>query len=336
MAVTIAIAAEALKLIQVEYEVLPAVFDPRDSLAGLGAAIHPGGNLLHDYQLEAGKSEAVMPEDSITLSSSSRAPKMHHAAMETHVCLADYHPSGKITMYTPCQGAFGVRTIVADLLQMPYRLVRVVKTTMGGSFGGKQEPILEPVAAFLARATRRPVQIIFDRQETMVSTMCKPVTESTITTTAARDGRLLDCRVDDLFDAGAYATSSVDHAHAMSKKILRLYQIPYYGHRSRTVYTNTPISGGMRGWGAPEIITAMEIHMDRLAKKLAMDPAALRARNLVYPGDLDGVTGLTLGNARIRDCLEKGVASFQWSARRDRPKDVGAVSPRCWSGLRRT
>jgi xanthine dehydrogenase molybdenum-binding subunit len=187
---------------------------------------------------------------------------------------------------------------------------------MGGSFGGKQEFILEPVTAWLALRTGRPVRLRLDRRECMSATSTRPATRSTVRTTVTPAGLLQRVEVDSILDAGAYTTNSIDYAEAMAHKLTRLYRIPHYRHRGRVVCTNTPVAGGARGWGAPEMFTAAEIHLDLLARRLRLDPVELRLRNLVRPHDIDPSFGLSLGDARVGECLERGAAAFGWRERR--------------------
>jgi xanthine dehydrogenase molybdenum-binding subunit len=101
----------------------------------------------------------------------------------------------------------------------------------------------------------------------------------------------------------------------MAHKLTRLYRTERYRHRARVVYTNMPVGGGMRGWGAPDIATCAEIHLDQVAQQLNMDPVALRLKNLVQPGDIDPIGGRSLGQARVRECLERGARAFDWQTR---------------------
>ncbi|WP_139024272.1 xanthine dehydrogenase family protein molybdopterin-binding subunit [Desulfosporosinus sp. OT] len=322
VATSLETAKDAISLIQVDYEVLPVLSTPEAALLDEKTKIHPDGNLIYQYDYQLGE-QVLVSNDSVEVETTTRTQKVHHATIETHVCVADYNSAGKLTIWAGCQGAFGVRTIVADLLELSYNKVRVIKMPMGGSFGGKQEAIIEPITAFLAKEVRRPVKLIFDRKECIMATMTRPATSTTIKTSVTKDGILEDCIVDTVLDAGAYATSSVDNAYAMSKKICRLYRIPYYQHQGKIVYTNTPVAGGARGWGAPEIMTALEIHMNAVAKRLVMDLVEFRRKNLVHPYDRDKASSFSLGNARVIECLEKGAARFGWNERYYRMPDKG-------------
>jgi xanthine dehydrogenase molybdenum-binding subunit len=311
-------AEQAARLIEVDYEELPPVLTPEEALADGAPEVHPGGNLLHDFVHEAGEQQPS--DDVVTVSTEVRTPRIHHAALEPHLCIAREDADGRLTIWSPTQSVFGARTVVADLFGMPYSRVRVIKIPMGGSFGGKQEFILEPVTAFLARATRRPVKLVLDREQCIAATMVRPATASRVAIGVHADGRLVDVDVDFVLDAGAYATSSPDYAEMMGHKIGRLYRLPHLRHHGRVAYTTTPVAGGARAYGAPEILTAMEIAMDHVAGALRMDPVELRLKSLVQPGDVDPMASLSLGDARVRECLQLGAEAFDWRTRRAAPR----------------
>jgi len=317
-----AIAEAAIALIDVEYTELPALLTTGEAQRCDDPPIHPGGNVFFEYEEECGRGVEPSP-DAVVLSSTTSTPRIHHAALEPHVCVAQPHSTGGLTIWSISQGVYGARTVVADLLGLEYHHVRVIKAPMGGSFGGKTEFILEPVTAYMAQKTRRPVKLLLDREECMRATMVRPATVSTIRTTCSPEGQLENMEVASVLDAGAYASSTSDYAVHMCKKITKLYRLPHYHHRSQAVYTNTPVAGAMRGWGAPEIVSALEIHMDRLANELGLDPVDLRLMNLMHPFEVDPVTEMSLGDARVRECLERGAAAFDWSARRGRDPGHG-------------
>jgi CO/xanthine dehydrogenase Mo-binding subunit len=311
-----AIAEAAVALIDVEYSELPALLTTAESQARDDLPIHSGGNVFFEHEEECGRT--VESQDAVVVGSTTSTPRIHHAALEPHVCVAQPHSGGGLTIWSISQGVYGARTVVADLLGLDYHRVRVIKAPMGGSFGGKTEYILEPVTAYMAQKTRRPVKLLLDREECMRATMVRPATVSTIRTTCSPQGLLENMEVASILDAGAYASSTSDYAVHMCKKITKLYRLPYYRHRAQAVYTNTPVAGAMRGWGAPEIMAALEIHMDRVAAELGIDPVELRLMNLMHPFEVDPVTEMSLGDARVRECLERGAAAFDWSAKRGR------------------
>jgi len=324
VAVSEEIAREAVALIRVKYEALPVISDLSHALES-GVDIHPGGNLIRQYQSVIGDGGDPQPGEGRTVATVVRTPRMHHATMETHVCLAKCDVSGKITIWSPCQGAFGVRTVVADFLGLSYNQVRVVKSPIGGSFGGKQEATLEPLVAFLAQQTRAAVLLKLTRRECILSTLVRPEIETAFTTTFDPEGRMQRCNMEAVVDAGGYATNAMDYIAGTMGKISKLYRIPNIRYQARSVYTNGPVSGAMRGWGSPEFFSAAEIHLDLACKELGLDPLELRLRNLVQPGDIDTATRLSLGNVGITACLEQGAAQFDWQRRSKLPAGQGRI-----------
>ncbi len=314
VATTRAIAREAVRTIEVEYAPLAPVLDAQAALAPGALQVHPGGNLLHEFEVVVGE-----PEDlaggTVPIDTTITTQMLHHAALEPHLCIADYDSAGQLTIRSPCQSVYGARTVVADLLGLPYHRVRVIKVPMGGSFGGKQEFILEPVTAYLAMRTRRPVSLLLDRDECIRATTVRPTQRSIVRSVVSQDGRLRALDIDTLLAAGAYAGSSPDYTEAMAHKLTRLYRVGRYRHRGRVAYTTTQVAGGLRGWGAPELASCVEVHLDRVARRLNLDPVELRLRNLVEPGDVDPTSGHSVGDARVRECLIQGAAAFEWTRR---------------------
>jgi len=310
-------AAAAAGLIGVEYTTLPAALTTDEALRSGAAPIHEHGNVLYEHEAEVGQSMGPA-DDAVVVTTTVSTPRVHHAAMEPHACVADYDRcTGRLTIWSISQGVWGVRTVVADLLGLPYDRVRVLKVPMGGSFGGKTQFVMEPITAFLALRLGRPVKLVFDREECMIATLSRPVTTSRVTTVVSPDGRLRGVDIDTVVDAGGFSASNPSYAVAMTEKLTRLYRTPHYHHLSRAVATNGPVGGAARGWGAPEILTPVEIHMDLVARRLGMDPVQFRLQNLIHPYDVDPVAGLSLGDARVRECLERGAEAFQWRRRRE-------------------
>ena len=316
-------AEAALRLIGVEYEELPAVIRPELALREDSQRLHERGNLLYHKELKCGDAVARLAQAALVVEDRVETPKIHHAAMETHCCLADTDEFGHVTVYTPCQVIFQVQLITAEALGIPLGKVRVIKTTTGGSFGGKGQPILEPVTACLSLALRRPVKLLLDRSETILATRTRHKTISTIRTAVTPDGTILARDTETLVDAGAYCTNGEAIAMAMGKKLFRLYRIPDQRYRADVVYTNTAIGGACRGYGSPQICTATEINIDHTATALGMDPVAFRLKNLVHPFDRELQGGTDLGNARIIDCVLKGCEMLGWEEKFNRPRSGG-------------
>ena len=317
------IAEAAVRLITVEYEELPAVLDPEAALRPGSQPVHGESNLLYRKEMKAGDAEARMAGAWRVVEDRIETPKIHHAAMETHCCIAETDTHGLVTVHTPCQVIFQVQLIVAEALGIPLNRVRVIKTTTGGSFGGKGQPVIEQVTAFLSLALQRPVKLLLDRSDTIVASRTRHKTVSLVRTAVDRDGTLLARDIYTLVDTGAYCTNGEAIAMAMGKKTFKLYGVQDQVYRSEVVYTNTPIGGACRGYGSPQICTATEIAMDHAASALGMDPVTFRLKNLVRPHDRDPLSGVSLGNARIIDCVHKGCELLGWQAKYNRPKSGG-------------
>lgn len=301
------IAEKALRLIEIEYEELQVVTDPIMARKNGEIAFHKDlkvgdFNSIEDYFIET--------EDII------ETQKVHHAAMETHVAVAAPEKGGIITVWAPCQVAFQARLLISQVLKMPLTKIRVVKSTMGGSFGGKGQPILEMVAAFLAKEMNCPIKLLLNRQESIVSTRTRNAVIGVVKTKAAKDGKILGRDIDMLVDAGAYFTNADAVSMAMGKKSFRMYDLPSQTYSVDAVLTNSPIGGACRGYGSPQIHAVTEIHMDRLARNLGMDPIELRLKNFVEPFAKDPLGGPDLGNARIIECVNEGKKEFNWEERR--------------------
>ncbi|HHY38500.1 MAG TPA: molybdopterin-dependent oxidoreductase [Clostridia bacterium] len=311
-------AERALKLIKVEYEELPAVFDPEEALSPEAFPIHPGGNLVGEMLAECGDVDRAMAEADLVVEDRIKTPRVHHGALEPHVCLADYGPDGKLTVFAASQTIFSVRLILSEILGLPLNKIRVIKPTLGGGFGGKIELVLEPVTALLSLRTGRPVRIELSRKEVMVSTRTRYSSVFYIKTGVMRDGTLVAQDIKAVWDCGAYATSAFNVPGAMMEKAFKQYRIKHMRVKSLPVYTNTPIAGAMRGYGSPQLVAAREIHMDHIASVLGMDPVKLREKNLIRPGDPHPRFGYSLGNARPLDCLKKAAEAFGYEERKER------------------
>lgn len=317
------IAEKAASLIEVEYEDLPVILEPEAALKEDSYPIHTGGNHIYTKEIKCGNPDKKMNAGFLTIEDRIETPKIHHAAMETHACIADIDPIGNITVYTPCQVIFQVQLIISEALKMPRSKIRVIKTTIGGSFGGKGQPILEPIVAFLSYTLKRPVKLVLDRTEEIITTRTRTKTIGTIKTAVDKEGNIIARDIHMLVDTGAYSTNGEAIAVAMGKKAFKLYRICDQRYLAEVVYTNTPIAGACRGYGSPQIHAVTEINLDNMARALHMNPVDFRLKNLVHPYDKDPTGGPELGNARIIDCVNKGRELFEWDKKYNQPKQAG-------------
>ena len=249
----------------------------------------------------------------ILLAAVRRLPRLHHATMETHACIADYDPySDMLTVYCPNQAVHGIRTVLADFLEMPESHVRVVKATMGGSFGAKQEWFLEPVTALVAKKLCRPVKLVYSRGEAMTDTIVRGAMRMSTRGYYTPDGEMKKIYCDVTLDAGAYIGNAGDYVRALAGKPTRCYRIPYMHYHGQVISSNSPVSGAFRSWSAAEEALMMERQLDAAAEKLGMDRLAIRLKNVARSGEEDKKLHLSLEDIRIGDAITLGSEKFGW------------------------
>lgn len=320
-------ARQAAALVKVTYQELPRALTFEEALEGVNC-LEGEEPIKDEFTLEVG----TLPdsdEELVEVTARTELGRLHHAAMEPHVCVADYDPDlDELTLRSPNQSVHGIRTVVADMLNMPYSRVRVVKTTMGGSFGSKQEWTVEPVAAVVARRLRRPVKLVYDRAAVMRSIVCRGPMRAEMTMKFRPDGTLAALNLELLSDAGAYIANSADYVHTLAGKMFRCYRIPCGRAHVRLVSSNTPVSGSFRGWSSPEVALMLEHAMEKAAKALNIDPVQLRLKNVLLPGEKDPKSGLPMEEIRTRECLLRGAERFRWTEKRREDAAFNAVNPR--------
>ncbi|MCP4998265.1 MAG: molybdopterin-dependent oxidoreductase [Hyphomicrobiales bacterium] len=317
-------ARKAAALIKVTYEELPAFLTCHSALDHDDRPRQEGGmHLAEELRFDYGRTDADFAQAELVVTSTITTPRTHHCALENHACVAMPESDGRILILSPCQSIFSVQMVTARALGVPAAQIRVIKTAIGGSFGGKAEPVLDPLCAHFAHVLQRPVGITLDRTETFTATRTRSGATGRIRTAVSRDGRILARDTDVRIDIGAYQTGGGFLPGAMSQRLCRLYDVPSQRYRGRAVLTNTVPSGAYRGYGSPQIHAISEINIDHTARALGMDPVAFRLKNLIEPGACDPLTGIHVGNARIRNCVEQGAECFDWQARRV-PSDPSA------------
>lgn len=306
------IARKVIKLLKIEYEEYPSSFSSEDSLTGKIDNIFDNGAVCASYNSKS-NNKILKEEDCIKVTTISELQRLHHATMETHACVVDYdYSNNNIVIYSPNQSVFGVRTILSNLFEIPNHRLRVVKSPMGGSFGNKQEWIVEPVAVACALKVKRPVKLVLNREECMVSTVSRTSMKNTITTTVNKEGFIKRFDVDVLMNTGAYIGNSLPYIATFLSKFSRVYKYENIDYRAKAVITNSPVSGAYRGWTAGEAALTIEHNFNEISKRLGIDPLELRLKNCLLTGDKDIQTNITLGSIKIRECLESGSKKFDW------------------------
>lgn len=314
LATSLDIAREAAARVCVQYRELAHALTVEESLSGKIIDIHKEGFTSKEIIVEVGQ---IPSGEFIHIDTTSKLARINHVALEPHVCTANYNAYTKeLTVWSPNQSVHGIRTVLCDIFSLPYHKVRVIKTTMGGSFGGKQEWIVEPIAALAAMYYRGSVQLTLTREEVFQSTICRAPMDIKVSGMYSKDGDLISMQVDNTLDAGAYMGNSEDYCGAMANKFFRCYKYPHMKYTGRAVITNTPVSGAFRGWTSPELALCLEHNINMAARFLEIDPLELRLKNVALPGDKDIRLQATLGEIHLKECLEMGRSLFQWDKRK--------------------
>jgi CO/xanthine dehydrogenase Mo-binding subunit len=301
------LAEAALDLIRVEYEELPAVFDPV-------AALAPGAPLVHEqlgtnqhalrYQFVHGDVDGAFAGAAAIVENTYRLPFVTPACLGTMAAIADWDASDSLTMWTTTQIPFLYQRDLAAALGITGDRVRVLQPPVGGNFGrGLDIYPIDVIAALLARRTRRPVKIEFDRVEEFIACPTREPCAIRLRTAADRDGRLLAREAHVTIDNGAYTSGGSTTPYVMLSTVAGLYRVPAVRFDTTIVYTNNPYSGSMRGYGNPESTFAVESQMDELAARLGMDRLELRRRNASKPGDVNP-QGFELTSFAMSECIE--------------------------------
>ena len=309
-------AEKAVRLIEVEYEELPAVFDAEEALKENSVPVHPGGNLVATIRQEAGNVEEAFLEADHIFEDRYTVPALHHGAIETHVAIADYDSRGKLTVWSPNQNTFAFRIILSKVLELPMSKVRVVRPAIGGAFGGKLEATIEPVVALLAKMTGRPVKMELNRRESIVSTRTRHAAAVYLKTGVMKDGTIIAQDMKVIANTGAYASSALNVIGAMSHKVFKVYKTKNMRFTGIPVYTNMPVAGAMRGYGSPQAFFAQQVQLNKIANALGIDIVELQLRNLVGPDGVDPRFNTPHGNPRPIDCVVKGAEAFGWDAKK--------------------
>ncbi len=327
------IALEALKLIEVEYEVLPAVFDPRDSLAEGAPKVHAQGNLISHDKLRKGDVEKGFAEAEVILERTYQVPFLEHAYLEPDVVLAALQPDGVMLVQGPMQAPFTTRRNVAPVLGLPINKVRCVQIHMGGGFGGKEDsPIdLGCRAAVLAWHTKRPVYMSLEREEVTLQTCKRHPMIMQVKIGASKDGKLTAFEGVIYDEQGAYASlgprlppAGGSHVHAMVM-MAGPYEMSHVKVDAYLVYTNHPYGGAMRGFGAPQVHIAHEQAMDELAALLGISPLEIRRINAFKLGSATATGQVLDQSVGLRETLEACEKSFGFSKRF---KQAGYINPK--------
>lgn len=323
------VAEEALSLIQVEYEELPAVFDPEFAMTGDAPCVHEGRkNLADKFCVTFGDVEKGFQKADVIVENRYVTGRVAHVALETRSSLATYEMGGKLTVEKSSQSVYNERAQLSQALGIPQSKIRVISSFVGGAFGSKEEPMaLDAGATLLSIKTGLPVKITHTREDEFSTRLRHPFTINA-RHGARKDGSLTAVHYRILLDNGAYTSLGTAISRAASTLGGSLYRIPNYLAESYLVYTNHPPSGAMRGFGNPQITFAQEQQMDLLATELGIDPMELRLQNAVETGD-ETASGALLKSCGLKECIEKAAKEFGWVEKRANSKPYRGIGLAC-------
>lgn len=336
---TVEIAQAALKLIEVEYEDLPVLTDALRALDPDAPLIHPEphgadgtqehlkssaaiaytgrpDNVAMTFDYEQGEVAAGEADSDVIVEDTFRLHYVTHCCMGVSGVIAEFDPAGNLTMYSNTQVPFLHKREFSEILGIDPARVRIVQPPIGGGFGSKLDIYpFEPICVFLARITRRPVKLMFTREEEFIASPTRQPVILTLRSGCRRDGTLTFRTVDTVHDNGAYTSWGATTPFVMMQTVSSLYRVPHCKYRTRAVYTNNPYAGSFRGYGNLQATFAVEAHMDRLADAIGMDPLEFRLRNAQDPGEVTP-QGMHFRTCGLKDCLRTAAALADYPAKR--------------------
>ena len=334
-AVDLPTARRALQEIDVQYEVLDAVYDVEEAMAPGAPVIHERSesyenlasppvpssrsdspNVVSYMRLTEGQPDDVWDRCDAIVEDVYETPAQQHIYLEPCSTLATVdRDSGKITMYTSTQTVFRVQAITAEALGLPMSKVRVIVPRVGGGFGGKTEITTQPVTAALARAAGAPVKMTLSRTDDITMMKSRHISRIYIRTGATSNGEILARQVRIYFDTGAYTEEGTLVAALGAYFARGPYRIPHIDVQCWCVYTNHLRAAAFRGFGNPQIHFPSEIQIDLLADELGMDPIDLRLRNALATGER-WLGGAPVESGSLGACLERAREASDWTRRR--------------------
>jgi CO/xanthine dehydrogenase Mo-binding subunit len=329
-------AQEALELIAVEYDELPAVFDPLEALREDAPILHPEANSYVGFPQKMERRSNVLArvvwskgdvaqgfaQADLVVEGSYTAQRVHQGYLEPHCCVVWIDDAGRVQVWAPNKAPHELKRDLAAAIGLPPERVRVNPVTIGGDFGGKGTPMDAPLCYFLARRTGRPVKMVMDYTEEFTAGCPRHAAVVQLRTGVNRDGSLVAQQARVVFNSGAYGGfKTVPGANLPgASKALGPYRVPHALVEGLQVYTNTVPGGFMRAPGSVQAVFAAESHMDEIAQRLGMDPLELRLKNLIREGE-ETPTGIRFQEVRGLETLRAAIEAAGYRA--PKPPNVG-------------
>jgi putative selenate reductase molybdopterin-binding subunit len=337
---TTEIAEKALSLIEVEYEILPAILDSRESMESTTkihdepeyvnfADSNPNKNLAAHIRIDIGDVEKGFKEADVIFEAFYEVPKVQQAHIEPHVVVTYWDEDDRLVIRTSTQVPFHVRRMLAPVLGLPVKRIRVIKPRIGGGFGGKQEVLMEDVAAHLTIATKRPVIYEYTREEEFIAARSRHPMRIKMKTGVKKDGTITANAMYALSDTGAYGCHALTVTGNTGHKAMALYvgdgeyrKAPNIQFYADVVYTNTPPAGAFRGYGVPQGYWPLDRHMEKIARAMGLDPIEFRLKNAIHPGEYHPFSTAwnegreprpeIIHTVGLEQCVAQGKAAIGW------------------------
>ena len=335
------IAEKALSLIEVEYEILPMILDSRDAMKPDAIKIHdepeyvdfadsnPQKNLAAEIRIDIGDVEKGFQEADEIFEAEYEVPKVQQAHIEPHVAVTYWDEDDRLVIRTSTQVPFHVRRMLAPVLGLPVKRIRVIKPRIGGGFGGKQEVLMEDVAAHLTIATKRPVIYEYSREEEFIAARSRHPMRVRMKTGVKKDGTITANSMYALSDTGAYGCHALTVTGNTGHKAMALYvgdgeyrTAPNIRFYADVVYTNTPPSGAFRGYGVPQGYWPLDRHMEKIARAMGFDPIDFRLKNAIHAGEYHPFSTAwnegreprpeIIHTVGLEQCVAQGRAAIGW------------------------
>ncbi len=314
-AINESIAEEALELIEVEYEKLPAVFDPIE-------AMKPDAPIIYDFAKSnvvwhqpfpdpKGDVDRGFQEADYVVEETFRTSKQKHCPLEPAACVASFDTTGRLTVWSPGQEAFFFRTKVAEIFDLPEGMIRWLTPHVGGAFGNGSSVRAEPICITLADKTGKPVKLEYTREEQFTATTTRQPFIQTGKIGVKKDGTITALQTNLIANGGAYFAHSGSTTVVNMGHFLSLYRCPNKAAEADIIYTNIPISGGFRGYGNPQAMFVLEQLVDMACEKIGMDPMEFRLKNHIQTGD-PWMAGIPVENCALDDCIRIGGERIGW------------------------
>ncbi len=329
---SVEIAEEALGLIEVDYEELPAVFDAEEAMKpDPPAVVHPDlfqysclpapyplyrfepdlPNVYVHRQIRRGDMERGFQEADLVVENRFSLPGAQHCCLEPNNAIVQPEPDGGLTAWVSTHLLYVQKLELCRLLHLPPAKVRVISLYIGGCFGGKGSVIATQIAALLALRAGKPVKLLFGRDEVFIDGNSREAMVLYIKDGVRADGTLLARDMQLILNAGAYSGTAILVAKNAAFGTVGSYRVPNFKLDSYAVATNDPPTGAFRGFGSTEVLWAIESQMDMIAEKLGLDPVEIRKKNLLQEGE-ENICGMVTHSMGARECLDKVVEWIEW------------------------